>query len=788
MGGAPVKYYILLCVFFGALLSFLISFRRKTPFKSSVAAILSIGVSSALYVGIMYAAYVYEKVPFSFGSFFDGRVSLIIGAFFYILTVFAISVIFSVVFFGQDSVALFFKKSFSAKTAFISVFAVLSLFIIFLAVYFGSKFSESVIINEVCHHNFSSAEDADGEFPDYIELYNSSDDYVNLSSYCISDDLTDPEKCPLPDFTLKPHSMILLWADGKGDGALSENGEIHLNFRLSDGETLVLRYISGIASQYVSLKEIPSDTSYQLCDGEWIIAVPTPLEKNNRVPYSTDAPEPPVFSLDCGFYEDGTVLTLASGGTGTVHYTTDGSTPTEKSPVFSAPIVLHDESSSPDKYINIKNTVPNHDNVNFGGEAPVMKITVIRAVTVAPDGAVSRTVTSSYIVGDVADSMKDIAVISVVSDPDGLFGDNGICVTGKEYEDWYSGDRTGTPPAANFTKHGPKYEREASIEVWNAKGELICRDSCGIRVQGMTSRSYRFKRFSIYARKKYSGCDTFAGQLFDGISTHSFYLRNDDYDIVPQLLMENTAVGISHGYPAACFIDGEFYYYTYIREKYDSTYISEYYGVEDPIILTNCESDEGIDSEEKLFSDVLSFLRTEDMSLPENYEKFCEMVDIESYTDYIASNMYFNNIDLNIYKNFKIWRSKNGGGDGFNDGKWRFLAYDMDAVAWCGEVEKLACAAVDPFSHKVPYTGHGDGNMTYLTSPIFGNLLKNSEFREKFENRFRELMKKDFSPASSQNVIYSLGLTSHWLWRTFPFDRPALADRFLQNAMNSFSN
>ncbi len=78
-----------------------------------------------------------------------------------------------------------------------------------------SLFSQSLVINEVMSSNSSTIEDLDGEHPDWIELYNNSDDAINLDGYGITDDPDEPIKWVFPDITIAAHGHMLLFASDK---------------------------------------------------------------------------------------------------------------------------------------------------------------------------------------------------------------------------------------------------------------------------------------------------------------------------------------------------------------------------------------------------------------------------------------------------------------------------------------------------------------------------------------------------------------------------------------------
>ena len=79
----------------------------------------------------------------------------------------------------------------------------------FLLSFFGILFSSfnsfsQLVINEGSNRNYSTLPDEDGEFPDWIELYNSGTDTIHLFNYSLTDDVLVPQKWVFPAITIAP--------------------------------------------------------------------------------------------------------------------------------------------------------------------------------------------------------------------------------------------------------------------------------------------------------------------------------------------------------------------------------------------------------------------------------------------------------------------------------------------------------------------------------------------------------------------------------------------------------
>lgn len=103
-----------------------------------------------------------------------------------------------------------------------------------------------LFVNEVLAANTQSLPDEQGEYDDWFELYNASDDSLNIGGLCFTDDEDEPCKWQVPlhfpeQTTLPPHGFLLLWADGQ-----PEQGLLHADFKLSaEGELVAISQREG---------------------------------------------------------------------------------------------------------------------------------------------------------------------------------------------------------------------------------------------------------------------------------------------------------------------------------------------------------------------------------------------------------------------------------------------------------------------------------------------------------------------------------------------------------------
>jgi len=140
-----------------------------------------------------------------------------------------------------------------------------------------------LVLNEVMSMNNTFISDGFGEFDDWFEIYNQSDQSVDLSEYYVSDNNTSQVKFNLPEYELGSNAFQLFWADKS-----IEQGEFHANFRLSaQGERLYIFQKTDntlTLCDYLNIPALPSDFSFgRESDGvgEWILFQnPTPGASN----------------------------------------------------------------------------------------------------------------------------------------------------------------------------------------------------------------------------------------------------------------------------------------------------------------------------------------------------------------------------------------------------------------------------------------------------------------------------------------------------------------------------
>ena len=138
-----------------------------------------------------------------------------------------------------------------------------------------------IYVNEFMADNIDFIADEHGDYDDWIEIYNSNEEPVNLAGYFITDDPSIPDKWKFPEAIIDPFDHQMIWADNN-----SEQGSFHANFKLNaNGEFLGIYDKNGVLPlDTLSFGyQIGNNSSCRIPDGSFIWEIsnqPTPGESN----------------------------------------------------------------------------------------------------------------------------------------------------------------------------------------------------------------------------------------------------------------------------------------------------------------------------------------------------------------------------------------------------------------------------------------------------------------------------------------------------------------------------
>lgn len=136
-----------------------------------------------------------------------------------------------------------------------------------------------IVINEFMASNQTTIADEEGEYDDWIELYNTTDFDISTAGLYLTDNPDNLDKWALPDVIIEADGYLVIWADEDGD-----QGELHANFKLSaGGESLTLTDVNSTILDEIIFGDQNEDIStgrYPNGTGDFIEMFPTPNAEN----------------------------------------------------------------------------------------------------------------------------------------------------------------------------------------------------------------------------------------------------------------------------------------------------------------------------------------------------------------------------------------------------------------------------------------------------------------------------------------------------------------------------
>ena len=186
-----------------------------------------------------------------------------------------------------------------------------------------------IVINELMASNAGMVMSPATNFDSWIELYNQSDQEVDLAGYYLSDDESNPMKWKMPnDIGRVPaQGFKVIWL---GSNNIKET---QAPFKLDcDGGAIYLSDASGALVTQVSYPEALSRTSYaRTTDGgdtwSWT-ASPTPEATNTTSSFASERVSAPVVSEGSQIFNGSLTINVNIPEGTKLMYTTDGSVPT----------------------------------------------------------------------------------------------------------------------------------------------------------------------------------------------------------------------------------------------------------------------------------------------------------------------------------------------------------------------------------------------------------------------------------------------------------------------------
>ena len=362
-----------------------------------------------------------------------------------------------------------------------------------------------------------------------------------------------------------------------------------------------------------------------------------------------------------------------------------------------------------DIYYTTDGSMPDSGSLRYEGELSIDKSCVLRAVSIEPGAMPSRALSLCYIINE-GHSMPVVSVVT--DDPVGFF--------------------------ALYRNANKNHTVPGCISFYAPEGSFSA--DCGVKLAGQTSLNLPKRNLGIRFRGKYGqsllSYDIFGGGVseFTDLSLRAgqdhfvALLRNE---LCQELALDMQASSLTQRSRfCVLYINGEYWGIYVLKDKINEQFYAS-------IADVNTESVTMLDGPAQPYSgfyeDVWAFCVEEDMRLEENYEKLCSRLDIDSLIDWTILECVSGNSDI-VSGNVRYCRSDE------TDGKWHLVFYDLD------------CAFYHPNLNTWNLLAESSVQRQQI-SQIIDPLLDNPQFRERFMQRFAQLIS---GPLSNESILSKL--------------------------------
>ena len=563
-----------------------------------------------------------------------------------------------------------------------------------------SLLSVVLVINELMASNAGEFLSPAINFDSWIELYNPSDQTINLSGMYLSDDENNLTKWQMPQtigyVPAKGYKVIWLGSNDIVDTQAS--------FKLNcDGGNIILCDRNENIITIVTYPKALSHTAYaRITDGgdEWgWTANPTPEATNTTSTFATERLAPPVVNIGSKLFTGTLNINVEIPEGTTLLYTTDGSVPTAQQGTDGIK-----QSGTSLKSTTGTFTIKKTSNYVFR----LFKEGFLPSVPV----------TRSYIQNDNGYTIPVISIVgneTYFSDPkigidcDGD-GTNGKPGNGQDYPRNYNMD----------------WDRPVNFSYISPTDGMLFNQDVNISVSGGWTRSINPRSMKLKSNKVFDGLNHLDYTFFPqkpynrnkvlllrngGNDVWNNRARFTDVALTTVIQRSGIDLDVQSFVQVAEYINGKFKGIVNLREPNNDKFVYANFGYDDEEIdmFENKKFKNGTD---EAFEHLC--LLAEHVNESGTYDEIRNLLDIDEFCNYMATELFLGNDDW-PENNVKAYRNQ-------NDGRFRFICFDLDY-------------AFNPWnrdSFRKVLDEHDDVKMVKL----FINLLNNDEFRRQFIDTF----------------------------------------------------
>ncbi len=582
----------------------------------------------------------------------------------------------------------------------------------------------TLVINELMASNAGIVMSPAINFDSWIEVYNPTEQAIDLGGMYLSDHADNPKRWQMPRNmgTVPAKGFKVVWLGS--DDIKSNQATFHLD---CDGGIICLSDANG---QLITSQVYPAALSRtawaRKTDGgeEWgWTAMPTPNATNATAVFATERLDAPV--VDTGsrlFNSSFSVLVEIPDGT-TLRYTTDGSLPQANS------------------------------NISTTGKFTISKTTSL-CVRLFRDGYLpSVPVTRSYI---KTSNHYTLPIISIVgdrkffTDPKIGFDCDGDGTNGKtgNGQDW----------PRNYNQD---WDRPVNFSYISPEGEMRFNQDVNISASGGWTRSQRFRSFKLKSNKIFDGQNRFDYTFFPQkpyIRNKVLLVRNGGNDVwthnarfmdpALETIIQRSGldVDVQSYVPVIEYVNGELRGVLNLREPNNDKFADANWGYDDEeldafenLVMKNGD-DEAIN---RIFE--LGRQATDSAA----YAELKTLLDIDEFTNYMAVTMFLDNDDW-PNNNIKGYRSR-------LNGRYRFVSFDLDYAFALRNFNKNND---NPFTYFLQFKDadmvQGEANINREIVRLLLNLLGREDYRRQFIDTFCLVAGSVFEPTRAGKIVDEL--------------------------------
>ena len=565
-----------------------------------------------------------------------------------------------------------------------------------------------VILSEVMSSNDRVT--VNGVNKDWVEIYNSGSEAIDLSGWGLSDNINWPRKWRFPQgTTIWPGEYRLISLDGQDK--VDAQGGLHASIKLTrtGGETLTLSDATGYVLDKLYLPGIPTDYSYGRTlglGGFFYYDAPTPGVVNGAGFRGFTAA--PAFAQAGGLYDGDVSVEIAVPAGTAVYYTVDGSEPTVTGGTL------------------------------YTGPFTITDTTAVRARAFETGKQPSDTVSATY----VLKTYFTLPVVCLITDPDGLWnGQTGIFAAGDGIDLTKYEKITFKNPKPVYTLMKEQKKRvPAYAEMFEQTGEVVFSQGVQFGIMGQFSLDMPQKTLKVMAKARY-GSKYVNGKLFpdrEYTQYRNFVLRNSGNDCVSTRMVDGvqsrltdligTTVIHQAWRPVIVYINGRYWGHYNLRERVDEYFVAQHEGLD----LTQAKSIDVLESNGTKRTQICNgsnaewkefIAKVKTLSPGRNeadLQYILDRVDVDNYFDYVILESFFANTDTGNIRYYKV-----------PGGKWRWILYDMDYGLFNANSNGIA--------NYLNPKGHGANDD--IDNSLILKLLENRDMLDRFLARFGEIFR-----------------------------------------------